>query len=115
MKKLIFVSGPYRAPTKEQIEININNAREAAIKIWQGGDYALCPHLNSCNFDGLCDDSVWLEGDLEMLRRCDAIYMLQNHANSEGATRELELAQELGLEIYYELQDGLAEPQPPEA
>jgi hypothetical protein len=40
--------------------------------------------------------------DVAALKRCDAIYMLNNYEDSQGAQRELEIAKELGLEILYE-------------
>lgn len=54
------------------------------------------------NFQGALPDEVWLTGCLTILRRCDAVYMLSNWMSSEGARAELELAEKLGLEVYYE-------------
>ena len=67
----------------------------------------ICPHKNTAHFGGLLDDPVadhnlWLGGDIEMIRRCDAIYMLKGFRQSAGAKEELKLAKELGLEIHYE-------------
>lgn len=100
--KVIFVSGPYRADTKEGREANIQKAKDAAIRLWQQGWVAFCPHLNTAHFDGLCPDEVWLKGDLEMLRRCDAIYILKDWKQSEGSQAEVRLAYKLGLEVYFE-------------
>lgn len=38
--------------------------------------------------------------DLAALVTCDAIWMLSGHHSSRGATLELHVARELGLEIY---------------
>jgi len=100
--KLIFVSGPYRADTTEGVINNIAKARKAAIKLWREGWAVFCPHSNTALFDGLADDSVWLKGDLEILKRCDAIYMLKAWSNSTGSKVELKLAEELGLEVIYQ-------------
>jgi len=104
--KLILISGPYRAKTEWELTENIRHAEAAAIKMWKEGWAVICPHKNSAWFGGICDDSVWLEGDLEMLRRCDAIYMLNTWHRSEGAISELKVAQRLGLEIIYEKKEG---------
>lgn len=98
--QIIYVAGKYRAETKEGVEANIQKARETAIKLWQLGWAVICPHLNTAHFDGEAPDSVWLEGDKEILRRCDAIYMLDNWRESEGARAELELAISIGLDVF---------------
>ena len=51
-------------------------------------------------------DEKFLAGDLEILKRCDAIYMLSNYLDSKGAKEELKFAYEQGKEIYFEL-DGI--------
>ena len=98
--KVAFVSGPYRADTISQTVQNIRIAESVAQELWQLGWCALCPHLNTALFDGLCDDSVWLKGDLELLRRSDALVRLPKWRNSTGAVAEHDLARELGLEVY---------------
>lgn len=40
--------------------------------------------------------------DLALLEKCDAIYMLKNHVDSEGARTELLKARKLGLKIFYQ-------------
>jgi hypothetical protein len=100
--KVIFISGPYRGESYQEICNNISLAKAAAIKLWREGYAVICPHLNTAHFDGLCPDEVWLEGDLEILRHCDAIYMLKAWRDSAGAKTELKLAQELGFEILYQ-------------
>jgi len=100
MNKLIYVAGKYRADTKEGVEANIRHAERAAKRLWQEGWAVICPHLNTAHFDG--DEDVFLEGGLEILSRCDAIYMLNGWQDSEGATKEFDLADELGLNIYFE-------------
>lgn len=96
--KVVFISGKYRGDVKA----NIEHAKQAAIKIWKSGDVALCPHMNTAFFDGICPDETWLEGDIELMKRCDAVYFLSNWQDSEGAKVEYNLAQNLGMEIIYE-------------
>jgi len=99
--KIIFVSGAYRANSKEGISQNIETARIWAIKLWQLGFAVICPQLNSAHFDGACDDEVWIEGYKEILRRCDYIFMLPNWEKSEGAKAELEMAKQEGIDIIH--------------
>lgn len=97
--KVIFVSGPYRAATEREVVNNIRRAEAAALRLWREGWAVICPHLNTAHFGGYCEDSTWLAGDLEILRRCDAIYMLPGWENSEGASAEFTVAKHAGLEI----------------
>ena len=100
--KVIYIAGKFRAPTHWGIVQNVRKAEEMALLLWQSGWAVICPHLNTGNFQGACPDEVWMQGDLEILRRCDAICMLSNWRNSSGARQEHELAKKLGLEILYE-------------
>jgi len=100
--QLIYVAGRFRSDTHYQIHLNIIHAEARALDLWKQGWAVICPHLNTQNFQGECADDVWLNGCLEIVKRCDAIYMLKGWELSEGSKEELKLAQELGLEVYYE-------------
>ena len=105
--KVIYVAGKYNAPTEWELVLNIRHAETEARKLWKQGWAVICPHKNTAHFGGLLDDPIadrnmWLDGDLEMIRRCDAIYMIQGWEKSGGAVEELKLAKELDLEILYE-------------
>ena len=102
--KLAFLSGPYRADNTQGVSDNIEQAKEAAIKYWQLGYAVICPHLNTAHFDGLCPDDTWLEGDLEILSRCDVVVMIRGWQLSEGASYEHHKALEWGKEIIYEVE-----------
>lgn len=102
MSKVIYIAGAFRAPTHWGIVQNVRRAEEKALELWKSGWVVICPHLNTANFQGACPDKVWLNGCLEILRRCDAIYMLLGWETSHGANKEWTLAKELKLEIIYE-------------
>ena len=103
--KLIYVAGKYRGQNENEVWGNINLARSHALELWKQGWAVICPHTNSIFMghgtkDKDCFD-LFLQGDFEMLRRCDAIYMLPNWKQSEGAKAEFAMADELGLEIIF--------------
>ncbi len=100
--KLIYVAGPYRGESENEVFENIMRARSAAVKLWDEGWAVVCPHTNTMFMGSKLGDAVFLEGDLEIVKRCDAIYMLKGFQNSQGAKAELELAIEIGLEVHYE-------------
>ena len=100
--KVIYVAGRYRAETDNGVWENINHARTEARKLWYKGWAVICPHMNTAFMGGDNDELMFIEGDLEIVRRCDAIYMLDGAHLSLGATEELKLAIELGLKKYFE-------------
>lgn len=106
-KKIIYVSGKYSGTPKE-INENISLAKKYAVKIWELGYTALCPHLNTFNFQ-LSSTSIkyqdYIDGDLVLLKNCDAIFMLPEWEKSNGATIEKEFAEDNGMPIFYNLED----------
>ena len=100
--KLIYVSGPYSAGYGRSIADNIAVARTAAIRIWDSGNAALCPHLNTAHFEEDCR-AEWIDyitGDLIMVERCDAVVMLPNWRQSRGAVQEHDHAVSHGKPVY---------------
>jgi len=107
--KLIYVAGKYlddyENPTRAGTDANIAIAEEHSIKLIRKGWAVITPHKNTAGYERYEDgDAItwqtWLDIDFEIVRRCDAIYMLPNWEISKGAKMELELAKELGLEIW---------------
>jgi hypothetical protein len=101
--KVIYIAGPYRAESEWEVVQNIRKAEQAAVFVWQHGGAALCPHKNTALFGGVpgCRDKVWLEGDCEMLLRCDAVFAIPGWLNSRGARMEEELARMNEIPVLY--------------
>ena len=108
--KLIYVAGPYLGKCDWETYLNIHEARLAAHKLWEEGWAVICPHSNTAFFGGVGEQDKdnpngdwrkWVEGDLEMVRRCDAIYMLPAWVRSKGAKLELEEALKCGIQVIY--------------
>lgn len=96
---LVYVAGPYRSDTEWGVIQNIRNAEFWALELWTLGIPAICPHKNTAGFGGACDDTVWLAGDLEMMRRCDAVYAIPGWEDSAGATAEVIEAHAINLPV----------------
>ena len=103
--KVAYVAGPYRAPTLHQIIENIRSAEAVAILLWGMGYAVICPHTNTACFDGTAPDEVWLEGDLEILRRCDLLVTVSGWERSEGATKEVREAHDCLIPVYHWAED----------
>lgn len=107
---IVYVAGPYRGPNAWEIEENIRRAESLALDAWLIGAAAICPHANTRFFQGAAPDDVWLQGDLAMLARCDAVLLTSDWHRSQGARSEVEFARARGIPILYslvELQDWL--------
>ena len=100
--KVIYVAGPYRADGNEGMLANIVMARAYARILWKRGYAAICPHTNTAFMDGPdIPPDKFIEGDLEIIERCDAMFMLPGWEKSEGANKEYALAVNLGMPIYH--------------
>lgn len=85
--KVIYVAGPYRGDNAWEIEQNIRRAESLSLEVWKAGFAAICPHANTRFFQGVLYDDVWLNGDIAILKKCDAILMTPDWQKSSGAYR----------------------------
>lgn len=103
--KVVYVAGPFRGPSSWDIECNIRQAETLALEVWRSGAAALCPHTNTRFFQGAAEDSIWLDGDIEMLLRCDALILAPDWERSSGARGERDEALRAGLPVFYDIAD----------
>lgn len=103
--KVIYIAGPYRGPSAWAIAENIRHAERLALKVWLLGAAAICPHANTAHFQDAAPDAVWLDGDLEILTRCDALLTTADWARSTGAKAEVLFALDHGIPVYHEADD----------
>ena len=103
MLPLIYVAGPYRAATRDDIARNIDAARVVGISAAALGWFPVIPHANTAHMEldlpGLGDD-FWLAGTLEMMERCDAVVLVPGWQNSAGTRGEIIRADELRIPIF---------------
>jgi len=103
--RLAYIVGPYRAETYQRRQENIAKASIVAKEFWRRGFAVICPHTNSANFDGSSDESVFLEGYLEILFQLhkfnSLVVALPGWRSSQGSRDELALTRDLGIEVYY--------------
>jgi hypothetical protein len=108
MKQLIYISGPYSAPTVNQCEENTMKVIDIALEIHNKGHLAFVPHLSHWHDLRAKSKGViiswdyWMDIDLRLIKACDALFYV---ASSKGADLELEFAKTLGLPIYYSLDE----------
>lgn len=112
--KVIYIAGPFRAVNKATgksdawgVQQNIMRAMELSLEVWKRGAVGLCPHANTMFFSDAhgCEDKVWLDGDIELLRRCDAVLLTTDYERSSGARAEREVAIAAGIPVLYSVYD----------
>jgi hypothetical protein len=103
VKKVVYVAGPFRAPNVWLMERNIRRAEEIALEVWLLGAACICPHANTRFFQGVLPDQAYLDGDLAILQRCDALLMLPDWEKSVGAQEERLEAKRCLIPVFYSL------------
>jgi len=104
--KIAYVAGPYRGKSKikliNQLQVmrNIIAARKVAKELWKLGYAVICPHSNTALFDGIVHDQTFLDGDIEILKRCDIIVLIGGWTNSRGTIGEYCVARDAGIQAY---------------
>jgi len=101
--KLVYVAGKYSAPSPYLVQRNIDHARYYAQEIALLGGYPVTPHLTTAHFDGIQTYDWWCDTTLELMRRCDAVFMLPAWGESKGARGEHMEALKLKLPVFYTL------------
>ena len=112
---LILIAGPYRSGTNDDpvlIENNLRRLEEAALPLFRAGhipvigEWLALPLLKVAGSKYPGDD-VYNEISYpvahRLLTRCDAVLRLGGA--SKGADQDVAIAQELGLKIYYNLNE----------
>jgi hypothetical protein len=108
---IIYVSGAmsnnFRNSDKTR-QNNIRYAQKIASKLWKIKNvYIICPHLNSPwatkkqFFNTGMTYNELISKDLELIEKCDCIFMLRNWKDSKGAILEHDYAGVIGIPIFY--------------
>ncbi|MBU3957556.1 MAG: DUF4406 domain-containing protein [Nanoarchaeota archaeon] len=102
-KILLYVAGAYSGNVKE----NIEKAEAVSINLIRNGFHVITPHKNTAGYekyegDGKIKYETWLEMDLNLLSRCDALFVMANSDGSNGVKKEIEFALKRGMPIIYE-------------
>lgn len=104
MKHLVYVSGPFTAPSPEALAVNIERARLAGLKVRAAGFVPIVPHLAILNDNPtiFTYDNAMAEC-LQILFRCNAILMIDGWVTSEGARVERQTALTWGIPLFYDI------------
>lgn len=98
--KLVYVACALSAPTEVETRLNIQAARHAGYKIAKAGFYPVMPTVNTEGFEDANTLEFWYKSTLELLRRCDAVYVVNGSHESSGVKGEVCEAHNLGLPVF---------------
>ncbi len=108
MKPLIYCAGPYSADTEQGRLENTKRAMDVALELIDRGYYPYAPHLSHFLDTHAQEKGIelpwefWMEYNDVWLTKCDALFFI---GESRGACIELERAKELGLQIFYSVEE----------
>ena len=98
--KVVYIAGPYRGANAWIVEQNIQRAEALAFAVAELGCAVVCPHTNSRNFDGTLTDEYWLASTMEIMRRCDAVMLVEGWERSTGTQGEIAEALRLKIPVF---------------
>jgi hypothetical protein len=112
---LILIAGPYRGGTNDNPEMmrqNLQKLESVALPIFRLGhipmigEWVALPLVHLAGFKKPGDE-IWNEIQYpvakRLLEKCDAVLRLEGA--STGADQDVRIAKEMGLKIYYRLED----------
>jgi hypothetical protein len=105
LPKLVFLACKYSEPHTYQIARNIHHATHFAHEVALLGAVPLCPALIGSHFEGTQSYLWWGDAYINLLRRCDAVFMVPGYERSNGAMKEMTEALAIGLPVFFELDD----------
>jgi hypothetical protein len=94
-KRFVYIAGPIRAATEWDKIANIRRAEEVATVV------AFCPHAHLMASQDAISDEEWIAGDLEIVARSDAIYLLPGWKDSDGSRDEHITAAQHNLKVLH--------------
>ena len=99
--KLVYVAGPFRAPTPWGVEQNVRRAEEWGLRVAKVPALVpVIPHSMFRYYDGQGHDDYWLAATLAIMERCDALLLVPGWESSAGSRAERERAIEAGLIVF---------------
>ena len=103
---LVYVAGPFAGPTNYDVQQNVARAEAIGLHIASLGAMAVIPHTMNRNFFGQKNETFWLAGVIELMRRCDATVFIKGWDQSKGAMAERDVVEELEQPCFFAEHDG---------
>jgi len=98
--KMVYVACALTADTEFERNLNIQAARHVGYKLSKAGFYPVMPTVNTEGFENANTIDFWYEATLELLRRCDIVYVVNGSHDSTGVEDELAEARKIRIPFY---------------
>jgi len=108
---VVYVAGPYRAPTEWKLRKNIEKSADKAMEVWKLNRNGVkrvtpvAPCMNSAFFGGEISDTIILDAYLAVLLRCDAVVAADGWENSKGTLSEMRFAEENNIPVLHSMRE----------
>jgi len=99
--QLIYIACAFHAPTEFEKQLNVAAARRAGYQIAKAGFYPVMPTVNTSGFEEANTPEFWYNATMELMRRCDAVYVVDGWHDSSGVKGEMDEAKRLEIPIYF--------------
>lgn len=93
----VYIAGPLTAGDHLAVEQNIRLAERWILPLVDAGVVPVCPHTMYRHHFGTATPELWYIITESLLRRCDAIWLIEGWEESKGSVAEQSLAEELKL------------------
>jgi len=103
--KLVYIAGPYTGQHFYQEYMNVYRAWLMGTEVARLGAMPVIPQQNTAFMDGVQPYRFWLEGTMEIMRRCDAVLVLSDYDESKGTLGEIDEARRLDMPLFFDLED----------
>lgn len=106
--KLVYVAGKYRSKWGFfGVAKNILRAWYYGRKVAKTGLFPVVPHGNTAFFDfgwpKISDDLI-LPACIEIMKRCDAVYVMPRYIESKGTMAEIDAAKKAGIPVFFTIE-----------
>lgn len=111
MTLLPYVAGRFSAANRELVQANIEAAEGLGLFLASHGFYPVIPHSSTGHpgFEKVGSYEFYIEGTLELMRRCDCVVLVPGWESSRGARGEVAEAERLGIPVFIEQGNQLIE------
>ena len=105
-RPIVFVAGPYSAPTEEEVKRNIKNAINIGRILFEKGYYPIVPHVlvreyyNPEDKHGIFGYEPMMHYTQSIISKCDVLLIIDH---SPEADREWKFAEDLDIPIYFDV------------
>lgn len=100
-RELVYIAGPFSAPSELERRVHTNNALLVARKVIQFGGTPIVPHALFGALHGAVSEQEILIMCLELLGRCPNVLFLPGYEHSRGSMAELGESLQQRKNVYF--------------